>query len=37
MSRLARVVKEHGAPLLGIAAYFYDPHLRRDCRQARPV
>lgn len=25
MSRLARAVKEHGAPLLGIAAYFYDP------------
>jgi 2-keto-3-deoxy-L-rhamnonate aldolase RhmA len=25
MSRLACVVKEHGAPLLGIAAYFYDP------------
>lgn len=25
MSRLARVVKESGAPLLGIAAYFYDP------------
>jgi 2-keto-3-deoxy-L-rhamnonate aldolase RhmA len=25
MSRLARTVKEHGAPILGIAAYFYDP------------
>src|SRR5579871_2458582 len=25
MTRLARAVKEHGAPLLGIAAYFYDP------------
>jgi len=25
MSRIARAVKEHGAPLLGIAAYFYDP------------
>ncbi|HWC18749.1 MAG TPA: aldolase/citrate lyase family protein [Terriglobales bacterium] len=25
MSRLARVIKESGAPLLGIAAYFYDP------------
>lgn len=25
MSRLARQVKENGAPLLGIAAYFYDP------------
>ena len=25
MSRLRRVVKESGAPLLGIAAYFYDP------------
>ena len=25
MSRLSRAVKEHGAPLLGIAAYFYDP------------
>src|SRR5437868_13714571 len=25
MSRIARAVKEHGSPLLGIAAYFYDP------------
>lgn len=25
MSQLSRAVKEHGAPLLGIAAYFYDP------------
>ena len=25
MSRLARVIKESGAPLLGVAAYFYDP------------
>ena len=25
MTRLARSVKEHGVPLLGIAAYFYDP------------
>lgn len=25
MSRIAEAVKEHGAPLLGIAAYFYDP------------
>lgn len=25
MSRLSRAVKDHGAPLLGIAAYFYDP------------
>jgi 2-keto-3-deoxy-L-rhamnonate aldolase RhmA len=25
MSRLARAVTENGAPLLGIAAYFYDP------------
>ena len=25
MSRLARVVKESGSPILGIAAYFYDP------------
>ena len=25
MSRIARAVKEHGAPLPGIAAYFYDP------------
>src|SRR5690348_17708174 len=24
-TRLSRAVKEHGAPLLGIAAYFYDP------------
>ena len=25
MSRIARAVKKQGAPLLGIAAYFYDP------------
>jgi 2-keto-3-deoxy-L-rhamnonate aldolase RhmA len=25
MSKLARAVKENGAPLLGISAYFYDP------------
>jgi 2-keto-3-deoxy-L-rhamnonate aldolase RhmA len=25
MSRLAKAVKEHGAPILGIAVYFYDP------------
>src|SRR5215472_17057046 len=25
MSRLSRAVKDHGAPLLGIAVYFYDP------------
>src|SRR5436305_11016315 len=25
MPRIARAVKEQGAPLLGIAAYFYDP------------